>query len=116
MLLSAFVLGWRRIDSDFEALRYAARIAGLNLLLASGALHPWYLVLLIPFLALFPSAGWFYFSFAVALSYLTYLVWNYTMPAWIRHVEYIPLFMLLVAERLAHGGWLRAGPGGRGVR
>jgi alpha-1,6-mannosyltransferase len=101
LLAAAVVVVWRLPKDDITALKCAYLLVGLQLLLASGSLHPWYLIPIIPFLALFPSPAWLYFSFAVALSYLTYLSGEYRMPEWVRHVEYVPLFVLLIPEYLA---------------
>jgi alpha-1,6-mannosyltransferase len=101
LLAAAVVVVWRLPKEDITALKCAYLLVGLHLLLASGSLHPWYLILIIPFLALFPSPAWLYFSFTVVLSYLTYLSREYRMPEWVRHVEYVPLFVLLVPEYLA---------------
>jgi hypothetical protein len=101
LLAAAVVVVWRLPKDDITALKCAYLLVGLHLLLASASLHPWYLILIIPFLALFPSPAWLYFSFAVVLSYLTYLSGEYSMPEWVRDVEYIPFFVLLGAEYLA---------------
>jgi len=101
LLAAAVVVVWRLPKDDISALKWAYLLTGLQLLLASGSLHPWYLILIIPFLALFPSPAWLYFSFAVVLSYLAYPSGGYRVPEWVRHVEYLPLFLLLGAEYVA---------------
>jgi alpha-1,6-mannosyltransferase len=98
LLAAAMVVVWHLPQDEIIALKCAYLLVGLYLLLASGSLQPWYLVLIIPFLSLFPSPAWLYFSFAIVFSYLTYLSWDYWMPEWVRHVEYLPLFALLGAE------------------
>ena len=61
------------------------------------SLHPWYVILLIPFLAFYPAAGWLLFSGTVMLSYLKYVSPSGMMPVWVLIVEYLPLFTLLTA-------------------
>jgi len=96
-LLAAAAVVWRMPKDDISAFTSAYILVSLSLVLASGSLHPWYLIVLIPFLALFPSPAWLYFSFAVSLSYLTYDA----EAEWVRHIEYIPLFVLLTLEYVA---------------
>lgn len=90
ILLCVAGLSWIKSRDSASALRYSYYLASLQIVLTAASLYPWYVVWIIPFLALFVSPAWFYFSFAVCLSYLGY--------GWVRHVEYIPFFMLLSAE------------------
>jgi alpha-1,6-mannosyltransferase len=89
-------------------LRLAAIPLAAYLLLAT-TLHPWYVTLIIPLLPfLLPQKGeattsgrflwpWLYFSAAVLLSYLTCLdPANPREYHLIRHIEYIPLYLLLI--------------------
>jgi hypothetical protein len=57
-------------------------------------LHPWYLLWLMPFLAIQPRAAWIYLSGAVVLSYALYVI---TPPARavIVLLEYAPFLLLL---------------------
>jgi hypothetical protein len=100
-------LAWRTKLDDIDLLRLSIIPLGAYLLLTS-TLHPWYVTLVIPFLPfLTPREGeaktyqafiwpWTYFSVTVALSYLTYLdPDNLREYAWVRLVEYIPLYLLL---------------------
>ena len=75
------------------------RLANVALLmiLMPAALHPWYVILIIPFLAFYPSAAWLLFSCTVVLSYLKYVPPEGKMPVLILVTEYIPLFALLTA-------------------
>jgi hypothetical protein len=97
---------WIKRKDTGSALRFCYILAGLQIVFTAASLQPWYVIWIIPFLALFPSPAWLYFSFAVCLSYQGYL--------WIRHVEYIPFFILLAVEFLAFrkstGGRLPWGP------
>ncbi|MGH7357796.1 MAG: hypothetical protein ACREJR_03160 [Candidatus Rokuibacteriota bacterium] len=69
------------------------------------AMHPWYVVWIVPFLCLAPSLAWLYFSGAVSLSYVAFLNRPTSLPAWAWLAQYGPLFALLAVE-----GWrVRAG-------
>jgi hypothetical protein len=106
-VLASGWLAWRTKTDDLDLLRLSIIPLGAYLLLTS-TLHPWYMTLVIPFLPfLTPREGeaisyrafiwpWIYFSIAVAFSYLTYLdPDNLREYAWVRLVEYIPLYLLL---------------------
>lgn len=103
VLLSAAALIWMKHKDINSALKYSYVLASLQIVLSGASLHPWYVIWIIPFLALFPSPAWFYFSFAVCLSYLAYGSPGQILPWWVRHAEYVPFFVLLAVE-LA-GGW-----------
>lgn len=96
------------------ALLRLATIPTAAYLLLAVTVHPWYVTLIIPLLPfLAPQKGeatawgrflwpWLYFSMAVSLSYLTY--WdldNLREYRWVRLVEYIPLYVLLVWAMLS---------------
>ena len=95
--ISAAVV-WIKQKDVLSSLRLAYILATLHTLLASASFHPWYALWIIPFLALFPSPAWLYFSFALTLSYLAYVQPQHLLPEWVRHVEYIPFFVLLALE------------------
>ncbi len=97
LLIAAAVVWFKRKDT-VSALRFAYVLIGLHLVLASGSLHPWYLIWIIPILAIFPSPAWLYLSFAVSLSYLAYPSGNYSVDEWVRNIEYLPFFALLGVE------------------
>ena len=80
-----------------EVLWYAYFLTGLLMILMPASLHPWYVILIIPFLVIYPSAAWLIFTCTVTLSYLKYTSPQGIMPAWILLVEYLPLFALLAA-------------------
>lgn len=98
-----------------SALKFAYILSSLQIVLSVASLHPWYVIWIIPFLTLFPSPAWLYFSFAVFLSYLAYSSPGGALPEWVRHMEYIPFFILLAAEILilhrSAGDWLPWRPG-----
>lgn len=82
-------------------------IRGAFLILAGGLLlsptvHPWYVLYLMPFLVLIPSRGWILFSGLVSLSYLdpSPVGEGAGRMSWIRWVEYLPLYLLLVVDAL----------------
>ncbi len=62
------------------------------------SLAPWHLVFIIPLLAIRFSPSLLYLSGAVMLSYLFYAQTPQQIPEWVRYVEYIPFFILLVGE------------------
>lgn len=101
VLSAAAIWVWFIPKNPISALWYAYMLAGLLFVFAAGSLQPWYLVLVLPFLALFFSPAWLYFSFAVCLSYLTFLSPDSTVPAWVEPVEYVPFFILLSIEYMA---------------
>jgi hypothetical protein len=78
--------------------RTGAAAVGAYLALVPTAMHPWYVVWMVPFLCLAPSAAWLYFSGAVSLSYVAYVVWPAPLPAWAWLAQYGPLFGLLAVE------------------
>ncbi len=69
------------------------KVAGA-LTLLSMTLHPWYLLWVVPLLAIHPRAAWIYLSGAVAVSYLFYLVTPPTRAV-IGVLEYLPFLLLL---------------------
>lgn len=99
------------VDGIFAA-GFAAVAAWL--LLVPTALHAWYVLWMLPFLAVAPSAAWVWLSGAVALSYLKY-GWS-ELPLWARVVEFIPLYALVIWEwrRRARTG-AAAAPMGEGA-
>lgn len=102
ILLCAAGLVWSRHKDTDAALRLSYYLTALLIILTASALRPWYVIWIIPFLALFPSLAWFYLSFAVCLSYLVPYVPGQMLPGWewVKNVEYIPFFVLLAAEYL----------------
>jgi hypothetical protein len=83
-----------------QVLRHAYFLIGLQMILMPVALHPWYVLPLIPLLAFFPNPAWLLFSGLVAFSYLKYASPGGLMPPWVLLLEYLPLFSLLVIESL----------------
>jgi len=96
-LAAAGLFVFLKEKNDTEVLRYAYLLTGLLMILMPAAMHPWYVILIIPFLAFYPSAAWLLFSCTVVLSYLKYVPPEGKMPVWILVTEYTPLFALLTA-------------------
>ena len=80
---------------DMQVLRYSYILVGFLLILMPASLHPWYAILIVPFLVIYPSPAWLIFSCTVTLSYLKYVSPQGIMPTWVLQVEYLPLFALL---------------------
>ena len=72
-------------------------VVGTAMTLLTMTFHPWYLMWLLPYLAIQPRAAWTYLSGAIALSYLFYVA-----PPTVRVVtgvvEYAPFLFLLVGK------------------
>jgi hypothetical protein len=117
-IAAVLVAGWLawRLDTDQRRGSKQRILALLRLaLLPLGAyvlftptVHPWYVTILIPFLAFYWPAQeesptvkrlawpWLYLSCAVAFSYITYLDRdNLRELYWVRLVEYLPCYALL---------------------
>jgi Glycosyltransferase family 87 len=98
MAVALVVIG-RRAGQDPPGLWRASTLAvGSYLLLVPTAMHPWYVVWIVPFLCVRPSPAWLWFSGAVSLSYVAYVVAPAPLPWWAWLLEYGPLYALLVAS------------------
>lgn len=86
-----------------DPLRGCYLMTGAALLL-SPTLHPWYLLWILPWLCLFPSLPWILLSGLAALAYANLGAAGRAAEPypWVRLVEYVPFYALLL------GGWLRA--------
>ncbi|MDR3568825.1 MAG: glycosyltransferase 87 family protein [Syntrophobacteraceae bacterium] len=110
ILLCAAGWIWISHKDTCAALRFSYYLTALPIVFTASSLQPWYMLWIIPFLAIFPSPAWFYLSFAVCLSYLAYAP-GQMLPGWewVRFVEYVPFFVLLAAQVLAQrkskAGW-----------
>jgi len=56
--------------------------------------HPWYLLWVLPLVAIRPSASWLYLSGAIAISYVKYTDEHLRMPLWASILEYLPFYLL----------------------
>jgi alpha-1,6-mannosyltransferase len=97
VLATAGLIVFLKEKKDFDVLRYAYILTGLLLILMPAALHPWYVVLITPFLVIYPCPAWLLFSCSVTLSYLKYTSPQGMMPDWVLWAEYLPLFVSLSA-------------------
>jgi alpha-1,6-mannosyltransferase len=98
LIVAAGAVWTKRKKDAVDAIKLAYIMAGLQIVLTSVSLHPWYVLWIIPFLSLFPSPAWIYFSIVVPFSYLEYEPSQGILPEWVRHMEYIPFFILLAME------------------
>jgi len=91
-LLGGAALLWRRGGRPEDLL---PAVIGLYLLTLPTAFHPWYALWLVPWLCIRPRAAWLWLIAALPLSYLKYATPDGVMPAWVRPVEFGPVFALL---------------------
>jgi len=113
-LAATVVVIGRRAGQDPPGLWRASTLAVCSyLLLVPTAMHPWYVVWVVPFLCVRLSPAWLWFSGAVTLSYVAYVVAPAPLPWWAWLLEYGPLYALLLASaaRLA-----RRAPGALALR
>ena len=98
-MAAALVIIGRRASGDAPGLWRASTLAvGAYLLLVPTAMHPWYVVWVVPFLCVRLSPVWLWFSGAVTLSYVAYVVAPAPLPWWAWLLEYGPLYVLLLAS------------------
>ena len=99
VLLAALILLLRKDAVRPSDVLRRIWVIGTALILLTLTFHPWYLLWLLPFLAIEPRAAWIYLSGAVALSYLFYLVVPLPARVAIGAIEYLPFLILLVWQR-----------------
>ncbi len=96
-LLFIVCLGWIWLTED-DLLRGAYLAVGC-LLVVLPTLHPWYLVMIAPFLCIFPSRAWLYLQAAALFTFpvLGHEFRNgvFQEIAWLKLPEYLPFFVLL---------------------
>jgi rSAM/selenodomain-associated transferase 2 len=104
-LIFFFGLGWVWLTED-DLLRSVYLVIGC-LLLVLPTLHPWYLVMIAPFLCFFPSRAWLYLQ---ASMLFTFPVLGHEFRAgvfqeigWLKLIEYLPFFGLLFWGLLRKG-------------
>ena len=83
-----------------ELIKYSYILISLQLILMPIALHPWYMLWIVPFLAFYPVPAWLLFSCTVSFSYLKYVSPQGIMPLWVLYLEFIPLIILLLVDSL----------------
>jgi len=99
--LMAAVLVWIARTSRHNAAglwRATALAVGAYVLLVPTAMHPWYVLWVVPFLCVSPAWALLFFSGAVALSYTQYLVEPESLPWWAWLAEYGPFYALVIWE------------------
>ena len=91
----ATLLAWRKTDP----IRGSFLILGAVLLL-SPTVHPWYVLWIVPLLAIRPNRAWILLTGLVPLSYLDSgtVGGGINGMAWIRWVWYLPFFALLLVD------------------
>jgi rSAM/selenodomain-associated transferase 2 len=96
-LLLMLCLGWVWLVED-DRLRGVYLGVGC-LLVMLPTLHPWYLVMIAPFMCFFPSAGWLYLQAAVLFTFPVlgreYRTGVFQEILWLKLPEYLPFFSLL---------------------
>jgi hypothetical protein len=97
-------IGRRRPETPAGLARAVGAGVGTYLLLVPTTMHPWYVVWLVPFLAILPGAWWWYLSGVIALSYIGYTVDPHQVPLWARSLEYMPVYALLLLARIVPAG------------
>ncbi len=98
-LLAVLVRTGRGLTEDAAGVfRAGMAAASAYLLLVPTAMHPWYAAWILPFLAVRLSPAWLWFTGAVSLSYLGYLWQPTVVPLWLRAIEFLPLYALLLWE------------------
>ena len=106
LLVVALVVLFKDKDHA-KGLFYGYVLTGWLMILMPAALHPWYVILIIPFLTLYPNTAWLVFSCTVSLSYVKYISPQGIMPEWVLLCEYLSLTVLLacgwVYQRLVAG-------------
>jgi len=94
-------------DARAEGIPPGALLFGIFLLL-SATVNPWYLLWLLPFVALRPTLAGLTAFAAVSLSYLTGLnlgnptLDNFAHPSWVRPIEYGAVALAAAADGLRH--------------
>jgi len=110
VLVAAGFFFFFREKQKEQVIRCAYILIGLLIVLMPASLHPWYVIILIPFLTFFPSIAWLIFTCTVSLSYIKYATPMGIMPVWVLLLEYLPLFALLaigyIFKRYTHQNWV----------
>jgi len=81
------------------------------LLLFLPTLHPWYLVIIVPFLSFFPSRAWLYLQAAVLFTFpvaaIELRTGTFQEIHWLKLLEYVPFYGLLVCGLFRDGYFFR---------
>lgn len=95
VLLAVGLRGTHRGDKSLHAVVAEALLLFGTFVTFAKTVHPWYLLWVLPLLAIRPSACWLYLSGAVALSYVAYTDESLRMPFWAEVLEYLPFYLLI---------------------
>ena len=96
---------WLR--GPLSLVKRALWMLGAHLLLIPN-LFPWYVVSIIPLLCLYPLWPWLWLSGAVALSYLFFAQTPWSLPVWVKAIEFVPLWAGLLMLGWRSQGWFPA--------
>jgi alpha-1,6-mannosyltransferase len=109
LLAAVLVVIGRRSQSHqgAEVVRATALAVGAYLLLVPTSMHPWYVLWMVPFLCLWPWSAWLYFTGAVTLSYVSFVVAPAPLPWWAWLGQYGPLYALLIVSAACARGRLQ---------
>jgi len=86
---------WR---SELTLERALLATFGLYLVVLPTAFHPWYAIVIVPWLCLHPRASWIWLTGALPFSYLKYGTVDGVMPGWVVPLEWGPTAALLAWE------------------
>jgi len=102
-LLLVGVLAWIALSQRLSLLN-GVKLSLLAMLLCSATFYPWYLIYLIPFMALEAQPSEWFLTAAVFLSYAVRLSYNAGGPwresEWVRWLQYGPYYLLLLLDFL----------------
>jgi hypothetical protein len=83
---------------------YSAYILIGSMLLLSNTVHPWYMVWIVPFMAVYPSPAWLYLTASMPLSYLLLEGQGYSgaseIEYFVKGAIYVPFFLLLALRTI----------------
>ena len=77
------------------------------LIVFAPTVHPWYLVLIAPFMVFFPSSAWLYLQAAVVFTFpvmaIDYQTGIFKEIHWLKSIEYVPFYALLIRGFFRNG-------------
>jgi hypothetical protein len=71
-----------------------------GILICSPVANPWYIAWVTPFLCFYPSVAWFYLTTTCCMYYTFFIGNQMGYPPYIRELEYVPFFVLLLIPRI----------------
>jgi alpha-1,6-mannosyltransferase len=96
-IIAAAFYFWTQAKTPRGIVRAAFWLTTLLIILLPYSV-PWYFALVLPFAVIEESWALTYLAGTVLLAYLFYSGASWGMPAWVQPVEYIPFFILLLAD------------------